>query len=55
MLVQQYEMFKRSCNEIISRMFAKFNIITNDLSALDKSYNVTKLLNKILKRLPKDY
>ena len=54
-LVQQYEMFKMHSSEIVTQMFARFTIITNDLNALSKSYTSSKLVNTILRSLPKTY
>ena len=54
-LVQQYEMFKMHSNETIAQIFARFNTITNYLYALGKSYTSAKLVNKILRILPKAY
>ena len=54
-LVQQHEIFKIHSNETITQMFARFTTITNDLNALEKSYTSTKLVNKILRSLPKAY
>ena len=54
-LVQQYKMFKMHHNKTIGQMFARFTTITNDLNALGKSYTSTKLVNKILRSLPKAY
>ena len=54
-LIQQYEMYKMHSNETIAQIFGRFNTITNDLYALDKSYTSTKLVNKILRSLPKAY
>ena len=48
-------MFKMHSNKTILQVFAKFNTITNDLYALGKSYTSTKLVNKILRSLPKAY
>ena len=46
-------MFKMHSNETITQMFARFNTITNDPYGLGKSYTSTKLVNKILRSLPK--
>ena len=42
-------------NLILAQMFARFNTITNDLSALGKSYTWTELVNKVIRSLPKAY
>ena len=54
-LVQQYEMFKMHSNEAIAKIFSRFDIITNDLYTFGKLYISTKLVNKILRSLPKAY
>ena len=48
-------MFKMHSEETIAQMFAKFTIITNDINALGKLYTSIKLVNKILRSLPKAY
>ena len=48
-------MFKMHSNEIIAQMSARFNIITNNLYTLGKSYTSTELVNKIIRSLPKAY
>ena len=54
-IMQQYELFKMQNDETIAQMFSRFTTITNDLNALGRSYTSTKLMNKILKSLPKAY
>ena len=55
MLVHQYELFKIDPIESITSMFTRFTDIINGLKSLDKVYDNSELVRKILRSLPRTW
>jgi len=53
MLLHQYKLFKMLQNESIISMFTRMTTIINSLDALDRTYNNTKIVSKIIRSSPK--
>ena len=55
LLVQSYEMLKISSSESISEMFTRFTTIINKLKNLEKSSTNEKMIEILLRSLPKQW
>ena len=53
LLVHTYELFQIKPSKIIGDMYTRFTNIVNGLKGLGKSFSDFKLINKILRSLPK--
>ena len=53
--MHKYELFKMKEGEGIQEMFNRFNDILNGLKALGKTYSNFKLVQKVLRALPKSW